>query len=248
MLNILKYIIIIAGLFILALFVFICLIVGVIFLLGKEDSKTKKHKGKYLDCLRQIFGENIGSNFFVENCDSKSALIRFDNRPNLETYGQRDQNIKPEYIGQYRWHKISNTTYAYIDDHMNDSICSFCYDISSPFFRSMMYLDMEEMRNSHFREILISQTGWHLPDDAYIIGYIDYSTRQLAPEHVYFCLSECNLDEIREQLDTLVTTAEGWTKEGNNYHFAKSDGYVMNSISIDYTLGDSFVEVVHFME
>lgn len=245
MLNVLKYIIIIVGIIILVLFVFI---VGVIFLLRMEDSKTKKHKGKYLNCLRQIFGEDIGASFFVENCDSKSALIRFDNRPNLESYGHPNPNIKPEYIDQYRWHKISNSTYAFINDHMNDSICSFCYDISSRFFRSKMYLDKEEMRKSHFKEILMSQTGWHLPEDAYIIGYIDYSTLQLAPEHIYFCLSGCNLDEIREQLDTLVTTAEGWIKEGNNYHFAKSDGFGMNSISIDYTLGDSFVEVVHFME
>ncbi len=248
MLSVLKYIIIIVGIIILALFVFISLIVGVIFLLGKEDSKTKKHKEKYLDCLRQVFGADMASSFSIEKCDSKSARLTFDNRPYLATHEQPDPNIKPEYIDQYRWHKISNTVYAFIDDHMNESICSFCHDISRAYFTSMMYLDKEEMRNSHFKEIIMTQTGWHLPHEALVVGYIDYSTQQLAAENVYFCLSECNLDEIKNQLDALVSAAEKWTKDGNSYHFSKSEDGWTTGVSIDYTLGDSFVEVVHFMQ
>lgn len=248
MLNFLEYIISIVGNIILAIFVFTgIIIVGVIFRLVKEHYKTKKHKGKYLDCLRQIFGQDMESSFFVENCDSKSALIRFGNRANLGTYLYRTPNIKPEYINQSRWHKITNEVYVFIDDHMNGSICSFCHDISRTCFTGKMYLDKEEMRNSHFKKILMSHTGWNLPYDAYAIGYIDYSTGQLGPEHIYFCLSECNLEEIKNQLDSLASTAEEWTKDGNSYHFSKSEDCGMRSISIDYTLGDSFVEVVHFM-
>lgn len=248
MLTLLKFVLTIVGILILALIVFTCLIVGAIFLLGKENPKTKKNKGKYLDCLRQIFGEDMCSGLSVEKCDSKSALIEFDNRTKLATFGHSNQNIKPEDISQCRWHKISNRVYVFIDDNMNGSICSFCYDISSPYFRSMMYLDKEVMRNSHFKKILMSQTGWDLPHEALVVGYIDYSTQQLASELVYFCLSECDLDEIRNQLDALVSNTEGWTKDGNNYRYSKSEDGWTTGISIDYTLGDSFVEVVHFMQ
>ncbi len=103
------------------------------------------------------------------------------------------------------------------------------------------------MRNSHFIEKLMSETGWNLPKEAFVIGYIDYSSRQLAPEHIYFCLSECNPRDIKSQLDILVSSTEEWTNDGNTYHFSKSENYGLNELIIDYTIGDSFLEVIHFM-
>lgn len=246
MFVVLKYVLIIFVVIILAILVFVGLFVWCVWSLGK-GSKTKEYKEKYINCIKQIFGDDMAF-YTVSECDEKTALIEFDDRANMKSYWHRDSNFKPQYIGRKGWHQITNEVYAFIDDRLNGSVCSFCHDISSPYFRTMMYLDKEEMLKSHFKKKFMSETGWDLPYDAYVIGYIDYSTQQLAAENVYFCLSECNLDEIKNQLDALVSAAEEWTKDGNSYHFSKSEDGWTTGVSIDYTLGDSFVEVVHFMQ
>lgn len=227
-------------------FIFICFIITVIFLPGKDkdNTKTERQKARYLDRIREIFGEDMATCFSVGEYKSKSALISY--QTNFATFGHRDPSIKPKYIEYKEWHKITDNIYIFIKDQMSGSICSFCFDISCSFFRSEMYLDKEEMRNSYFKEILSTQTGWNLPDEAFVVGYIDYSTLQLAPEVVYLCLSECNFEEIKNQLDTLVSSTEEWSKDDNTYHFSKSEGNE-SGVTIDYTVGNPFLEVVHFM-
>ncbi len=247
MIDILKHITINAGIFFLVLVIFIGLFAGVIFLLTRDDSETKKFKAKYLDFIRHIFGDDVVSRFHIDNCDSKTALISYDGRNDfaIRCTGTVAQ---PGYIGQNGWHKITDNVYVFIEDFSNGSLCSFCHDISRPFYyRSMMYIDKGEMRNSHFIEKLMSETGWNLPKEAFVIGYIDYSTLQLASEHIYFCLSECNPRDIKSQLDILVSSTEEWTNDGNTYHFSKSENYGLNGLKIDYTIGDSFLEFIHLM-
>ncbi len=247
MIDILKYITIIAGIIFLVLIIFIGSFAGAIFLLSREDPETKKLKAKYLDFIRHIFGDDVVSRFHIDNCDSKTALISYDGRNDLAVRSTGTV-AKPGYIGQNGWHKITDNVYVFIEDFSNGSLCSFCHDISSPFYyRSKMYIDKGEMRNSHFIEKLMFETGWNLPKEAFVIGYIDYSTQQLAPEHIYFCLSECNPQGIKCQLDVLVSSTEEWTNEGNTYHFSKSENYGLAGLRIDYTIGDSFLEVIHFM-
>lgn len=248
MIDFLKYILIIVGIIILVLIVFVGAIVGGVCLLAKEDSETKKHKAKYLDWIRHIFGEDMEALFQVDNCDGKSALIGFYNQAYLASCGHPASRAKPDFLGQKGWHKITDDVYVFIEDPLDGEVCSFCYNISSRYFRSKMYLDKEEMQNSHFKKTLMSETGLNLPNDAFVIGYIDYSTRQLAPEHIYFCLSECSPQDIKSQLDILVSSTEEWTNYGNTYHFSKSENSGLAVLNIDYTIGGPFMEVIHFMD
>ena len=90
MIDILKDITIIAGIIFLVLIIFIGSFAGVIFLLRRNDSETKKYggegsetkklKAKYLDFIRHIFGDDVVPRFYIDNCDSKTALISYDGR------------------------------------------------------------------------------------------------------------------------------------------------------------------------
>lgn len=236
MLDFLKNIGISVGIIILAPFVFIGLIMSII--------KTKKHKAKYLECIRQAFGEDMETCFSVEKCDGKRALISFTDKISFTT-----NRIKSEYTNHKGWHKITDNEYVFLDNQMNGSICSFCHDFGRPYFRSLIYIYKREMRNSYFKELkktLMSGTGWNLPDDAFVVGYIDYSNRRGISETIYFSLSECNPDEIRNQLDILVSTAKEWTKDGNDYHFSRSEDYNTYNTKVYYKQGEPFVIFRHF--
>lgn len=228
MLDFLKNIGITVGIIILAPFAFIDLIMSII--------KTKKHKAKYLECIRQAFGEDMETCFSVEKCDGKRAMIGFTKN-----------QIKPEYTNHKGWHKITDNEYVFLDNQMNGSICSFCHNTWWPYFRSLMYIDNREMRNSYLKKTLMSETGWNLPDDAFVVGYIDYSNLRDISETIYFSLSECNPDEIRNQLDFLVSTEKGWTKDGNDYRFSRPANYNTNyNTNVYYKQGEPFVIFWHF--